>query len=92
MRPSVAILLLFVVISPANGVKSPSLKAPPSSKLCDKTPVNNCNCHCNLHQDPRVGEALKALETKMEELIALVNRTSTPQPSPVAGKPILTEL
>ena len=32
--------------------------------------------------DSRVIEAIKNLETKMENLIALVNKTSTPQPTP----------
>ena len=39
------------------------------TKVCDKAPLNNCNCHCNLHV------AIKALETTVEELIRAVNKS-----------------
>jgi len=39
---------------------------------------------CNLIQDSHVSEAIKTLETKLENLITLVNKTSPPQPTPQA--------
>jgi len=37
---------------------------------------------CNLIQDSHVNEAFTKLEAKLEALIALVNKTYTPQPTP----------
>ena len=37
---------------------------------------------CNLIQDSHVNEAIKTLEMKLENLIELVNKTLTPQPTP----------
>ena len=37
---------------------------------------------CNLIQDSHVHAAIKNLETKLENLIALVNKTRPPQPTP----------
>ena len=36
-------------------------------------------CNCNVNQDSH--KTMKALETQIEHLIALVNKTSAPQPS-----------
>ena len=36
-------------------------------------------CTCCLNQDSDVSKAIKALETKLEKLIALVNKTAPPQ-------------
>jgi len=54
-------------------------QTPISAKMLgDKTVVFNCN----VNQDSHISQAIKALETKMEQLIALVNKTSTsPQPT-----------
>ena len=35
---------------------------------------------CNLIKDSHVNEAIKTLETKLDNLIALVNKTLPPQP------------
>ena len=37
---------------------------------------------CNLIQDSHVSAAIQNLETKLETLIALVNKTYPPQPAP----------
>ena len=86
LRSSLAIILVVVVVvlSVVNG------QASLPDKLCEKTPVNHCNCHCNLHQDPRIFEAIKALEAKVERLITVVNKTSPQTPSPTPGKTLLT--
>ena len=81
LRSSLAIVIVVVVLSVVNGQES---------LLCDKTPVNHCNCHCNLHQDPRFFEAIKALEAKVEGLITIVNKTSPHTPFPTPGKTLLT--
>lgn len=53
----------------------------------DKTVIFNSNAN----QDSNISEAIKALETKMDHLIALVNKTSTQaQPSTVPGKLIVS--
>ena len=74
------ITLMFAVnwakSSLANATKNHSLPV----GLCEKTPINHCNCHCNVNQNSGIDEAVKALERKLEHIIALVNETS------IAGK------
>ena len=65
----------------ANGAKSLPLS---TSKGQTPVPAKNCGdkmvvCNCNVNQDSH--KAMKALKTKIEHLIALVNKTSTPQPT-----------
>ena len=54
--------------------------------------INHCDkilvCNCDLNQDSNVSKAIKALETKLEKLIALVNRTAPPQPQQAPGNPL----
>ena len=58
----------------------------PHTIRMDKTVVFNCNAN----QDSNISKAIKALETKMDHLIALVNKTSSQaQPSAVPGKLIV---
>ncbi|XP_078351687.1 uncharacterized protein LOC144636369 isoform X3 [Oculina patagonica] len=40
---------------------------------------------CNLIQDSHVNEAIKTQEMKLEKIIAMVNKTLTPQPKPPAA-------
>ena len=74
--------VVFIVV--LNGAKS-------SSVINDnQTPsgtANHCGkmvvCNCNLNQDSMdVSKAIKTLETKLENLIALVNKTLPPKPNP----------
>ena len=52
----------------------------PHTMKTDKTVIFNCSAN----QDSNISEPIKALETKMDHLIALVNKTSTQaQPSAV---------
>lgn len=39
-------------------------------------------CNCNVNQDSQLTEAIKALDAKLEKLIALVTNTSPPTPQP----------
>ena len=80
LRSSLAIIIVVVVLSVVNG------QASLPDKLCDKMPVNNCNCYCNLHQDPRIIEAIKALEAKVERFITVANQTSPRTPFKTPGK------
>jgi len=93
MLSSFDFLRLTVVLSAISVAKYSSVNAsknqtPIPAKRCDKEPVNNCNCHCNLHQDSRVTEEVKELKAKLEQLIALVNKTTptNPQPTTQPGK------
>lgn len=61
-------------------------QTPVSQKSCNKEPVNGCNCQCSLYQDSHVSEAIKALETKLERLIAVVNKATSSQPTTQPGK------
>ena len=78
MRSFSVFLELVAVILTMNGAVSlPMTKnknqTPASAKnLGDKAVVFNCNVNQDLH----ISQAIKALETKMERLIALVNKTS----------------
>ena len=67
-----SLLVFMAVISSAKGAKSVS----PSKPYAGNTMV------CNLIQDSHVNEAFTKLEAKLEALIALVNKTYTPQPTP----------
>jgi len=86
MRPS-SVLLALTVIFLMYGGKLSSVTAnknqtPVSPKTCDKMMV----CNCNVNQDSRVSEAIKGLETNMQQLIALVNKTLALQPTTTPGK------
>ena len=89
----VLIALIFTVV---NGAKPSMVKSindqiihdPSKGRQCDEAPVNDCNCHCNLHQDSSLKYAIEALETKLEHLIALVNKTSLLKSTP-SGKWIM---
>lgn len=71
MRLTVVLLHLTVVVTV--GGKPP--------KHCDDSvPVNNCNCHCNLHPDSRLRDAVSVLERKVDYLIALTLNVSVPNP------------
>jgi len=78
MRLTVVLLHLTVVVTVGTGGKPP--------KHCDDSvPVNNCNCHCNLHPDSRLRDAVSVLERKVDYLIALTLNVSVPNPI-AAGK------
>ena len=78
MPSSFVVLGLIVVISAVNGAKSSLINA---SK--HPTPLCQCNCNCNLNHD---SHAMKALEAKLDHLVAVINKTSTPQPIIASGK------
>ena len=80
MRKSFAFLVLIVIMAAVNCTKSSNTannKTPPPSKACEKPVVYNCNLN-----QADVREAIKKMEAKLENLIALVNKTSPPQPKP----------
>ena len=85
------LLGMIVVISVINGDIFASVKASKTdqtklpAKACDKVPVNNYNCNCNINQDLHVREAIDDIKRKLEQLIALVNRSITPQPPTKPG-------
>ena len=88
MRSSPLYIALIITISVMSGDKLSSVRAsktqtPISAKTCDKMMV----CNCNVKQDFSLREAVRALEKQMEQLIALVNKTTTPtpQPTPLPG-------
>ena len=81
-------VLIALILTVVNGMKPSMAKSvnnqinnPSNGRQCNKAPVNDCNCHCNLLQDSSLKYAIEALETKMEHLIALVNKTSIPKSS-----------
>jgi len=97
MRSSFYFLRLTVVLFAISVAKYSSVNAsknqtPIPAKRSDKNPVNNCNCHCNLHQDSSVTEDIKEVKATLEQLIALVNKTSPAnlQPTTTPGKLILS--
>ena len=76
MRPFVVLIGFFAIISSMNAAKSSLINT-------NKNRIPLCSCHCNLNQDRMVcDKALKALETKLDMLIALVSKTSSPTPQP----------
>ena len=89
MRSSGAFLGMIVVMLSLNFAKPSSMNASSNqtrSPVCPKVPVNNCNCHCNVNQVSFVSKAINALETKLEQLITLVNKTSAQQSTAPQGK------
>ena len=80
MRSSLAffalIVVLIVAVNCANALKSAKNQTPPPAKTCEKPVV--CNCYPTANHDLHVSDAIKKLETKLEKLIALVNKASTP--------------
>ena len=86
-----AFLGLITLMFAVNGAKSSLANATNNQSLpvglCEKTPINHCNIHCSVNQNSGTDEAVKALERKLEHLIALVNETSIPgkRPNPTPG-------
>jgi len=86
------LLTLIVAIFALVGVECSSVTArksqtvPPKAYPYARAPVNNFNCHCNVHHDVRVSEDIRELRARLEQLIALVNKTSSPQPTTPPGK------
>lgn len=76
----VFLVLIFVLLALNSAqsllVNASNNKTPPYANKVDKMMV------CNLIQDSHVSEAIKALDMKLEKLIALVNKTSFPVPQP----------
>ena len=70
---AVCFSVTFLVVVQIASSASPT---PYSAKTYDKNKV------CNLIQDSQVSEAIKTLETKLENLIVLVNKLSTTPPPP----------
>ena len=58
---------------------------PGNGKSCDKAVVCNCNYNVKVHS--HVSGDIRELKTKMEQLIALMNKTSpsTPPPTTLPG-------
>ena len=73
----------------ANGVKSLPVSLTKNqtpytvNTLRDNTVVLNCNVN---HDSRDISKAIKALETRIDHLIALVNETSSRQPAMPPGK------
>jgi len=81
MRSLFVLLVLMFVLLALNSAQSLLVNGsknntPPYANKVDKMMV------CNLIQDSHVSEAIKALDMKLEKLIALVNKTSLPVPQP----------
>ena len=74
----VNVLAVIAAISAKSStvIKANQTPSAPVKKYADNMMV------CNLLQDSHVSEAIKTLETKLENLIALVNKSLTPQPTP----------
>ncbi len=76
----IAISLVLTV----NGVKStPSCAKPYDKKMA-------CNLICNFMLDSDANDAMKMLQAKLESLMAMVNKTSTPPPTALPGPPTTT--
>ena len=78
MRSQFVFIVLIVVIFALNCTNS-------SNTANNQTPlpksIGKMVCNVNLVHDSHVNEAIKTLETKLEALIALVNKTSPPKPT-----------
>ena len=70
--------IVVVLIALKSAISSNDKQTPYVPKTYDKMV-------CNLVQDSHISEAITKLEAKMETLIALVNKTYTPEPK-LAGK------
>ena len=83
MRSQLVFIVLIAVIFSSNCAKS---AAESSNTANNQTPLATKTIGrmmvCNLIQDSHVSEAIKTLETKLKNLITLVNKTSPPQPTP----------
>lgn len=86
MPSSFVFLVLILVLKAVYEAKSSSVNVsnkptPLYAKTIDKMMV------CNLIQDSQVSEAIKALDIKLEKLIALINKTSPLLPTPPPPSP-----
>jgi len=71
------VFLTLIVVNCTKSSKTANNQTPLPPKTCDKAVV----CNCNLNQDYRFSEAINSLETKLEHLITLVNKTLQPKPT-----------
>ena len=77
MRSKFAFLVLLVLINAKSLRVNAAFNS--SSEDCAAKMVV---CNCNVNQDSQVSEAIKALDAKLEKLIALFTNTSPPTPQP----------
>ncbi|XP_068759060.1 uncharacterized skeletal organic matrix protein 5-like [Montipora capricornis] len=80
------VMMLAIIISRATlHVNTSNPNASPAAQ-CNRQPSNICNCHCNVQQDSSIFNSARAtVEDKLDQLIALVNKTTSPTkmwPSP----------
>ncbi|XP_029185748.2 uncharacterized skeletal organic matrix protein 5-like [Acropora millepora] len=77
-------MLLAVKAALSAATNTTRMQANPAANTCSQAPTNNCHCQCELRQDSSTANAVSALEDKIDQLIALVNRTTPRQSAPVA--------
>ena len=73
---------IFLAVKPARSAPAPMRRAnSTANKSCSQASINNCNCRCELSPASSTANAVSALEDKIDQVIALVNRTTdTPAP------------
>ena len=75
-------MLLAVKAGISTPTNTTRMQANPSANTCSQAPTNNCNCQCELRPDSSTANAINALEDKIDQLIALVNRTTPRHSAP----------
>ena len=77
-------ILLAVKASISKPTNTTRMQANPSANTCSQAPTNNCHCQCELRPDSSTANAhnCNALEDKIDQLIALVNRTTLRHSAP----------
>ena len=77
-------MLLAVKAALSAATNTTRMQANPAANTCSQAPTNNCHCQCELRPDSSTVNALNcnALEDKIDQLIALVNRTTLRHSAP----------
>ncbi|XP_015771977.1 PREDICTED: uncharacterized skeletal organic matrix protein 5-like isoform X3 [Acropora digitifera] len=76
---------IFLLVKPARSAPAPMRQGnSTASNSCSKPSINNCSCRCELSPASTTANAVSALEDKIDQVIALVNRTTPRHSAPVA--------
>ena len=74
---------IFLLVKPARSAPAPMRQGnSTASNSCSKASINNCSCRCELSPASTTANAVSALEDKIDQVIALANRTTPRHSAP----------
>ncbi|XP_067025891.1 uncharacterized skeletal organic matrix protein 5-like [Acropora muricata] len=77
---------IYLLVKPARSAPAPMWQGNSTArKSCSQASINNCSCRCELSPASTTANAVSALEDKIDQVIALANRTAPRHSAPVSS-------